>query len=110
LREIREKCRGAPTESAGFREQQEWWASCSREVPYKWYVAAFRTDDAQAGFDKALAGLTERNWYRTGPNAGKVHSPGDLDQMNISAEMAFRIMARMRKGVVEARAAAQGKS
>jgi hypothetical protein len=79
-------------------------------VPYKWYVAAFRTDDAQGGFNKALAVLTERNWYRAGPHAGKVHSPGDLDQMNISAEMAFRIMSRMRTGIVEARAAAQGKS
>ena len=63
--------------------------------PYKWYVAVFKTDDGQSGFNKAVAVLTERNWYRSGPLAGKVQSPGDLE-MNISAEMAFRIMARMR--------------
>jgi hypothetical protein len=79
-------------------------------VPYKWYVAIFKTDDAQGGFNKALAVLTERNWYRSGPEAGKVHSPGDHDQLNISAEMAFRIMGRMRKGVLEAAAPVRGKS
>jgi hypothetical protein len=59
-------------------------------------VAAFKTDDAQAGFNKAVAVLTERNWYRSGPLAGKVQSPGDLDAMNISAELAFGSFARMR--------------
>lgn len=110
LREIREKCKAGPGRGAGFAEEQEWWTACSREVPYKWYVATFRTDDARVGFDKALAVLTERNWYRSGPDAGKVHSPGDHDQLNISAEIAFRIMSRMRTGIVEARAATQGKS
>ena len=93
LKEIREKCRSAPQKGRAQRDSQE---SCGREQPYKWYVAAFKTDDAQAGFNKAVAVLTERNWYRSGPLAGKVQSPGDLDAMNISAELAFRIMARLR--------------
>jgi hypothetical protein len=110
LKEIAQKCRLAPPGNAGLGEQQEWWAACSREVPYKWYVAVFKTDDGQSGFNKALAVLTERNWYRSGPQAGKVQSPGDHDQLNISAELAFRIMARMRTGTVEAQAPVPGKS
>lgn len=110
LKEIRQKCRLAPSRKLAHGEQQEWWTSCSREQPYKWYVAAFRTDDGQSGFNKALAVLTERNWYRSGPLAGKVQSPGDLDQLNVSAEVAFRIMARMRTGVVPAQAQSRGKS
>jgi hypothetical protein len=95
LKEIRQKCGQAPAAGASFGERQEWWTSCSREQPYKWYIAAFKTDDAQAGFNKAIAVLTERNWYRSGPLAGKVQSPGDRE-MNVSAEIAFRIMARLR--------------
>jgi hypothetical protein len=110
LKDIREKCKAGPGRGAGLGEQQEWWTSCSREIPYKWYVAAFRTDDEHGSFSKAIAVLTERNWYRSGPHAGKVHSPGDHDQLNISAEIAFRIMARLRMPIVEARAGAQGKS
>jgi hypothetical protein len=93
LKEIREKCKAAPQKGRAQRDLQ---ASCGHEQPYKWYVAAFKTDDAQGGFNKAVAVLTERNWYRSGPLAGKVQSPGDLDAMNISAELAFRIIARLR--------------
>jgi len=110
LKEIRQKCRPAPSRSPARGEQAEWWTACSREQPYKWYVAAFKTDDGQSGFNKAVAVLTERNWYRSGPLAGKVQSPGDLDQMNVSAEMAFRIMARMRTGAIQAQAESRGKS
>ncbi len=98
LKEIRQKCGPARSGKPAHGEQLERWTSCSREQPYKWYVAVFRTDDGQSGFNKAVAVLTERNWYRSGPLAGKVQSPGDQDGMNISAEMAFRIMARMRTG------------
>jgi hypothetical protein len=93
LKEIRRKCMPAPQKGRAERDVN---ATCTQEQPYKWYIAAFKTDDAQGGFNKAVAVLTERNWYRSGPQAGKVHSPGDLDGMNISAELAFRIMARMR--------------
>ena len=95
LKEIRQKCDRVPAANASFGERQEWWTSCSREQPYKWYVAAFRTDEGQSGHNKVVAVLTERNWYRSGPLAGKVQSPGD-HEMNVSAEIAFRIMARMR--------------
>ena len=104
LKEIRQKCGLAPSRNPAYGEQEDGGASC-REQPYKWYVAVFKTDDGQSGFNKALAVLTERNWYRSGPQAGKVHSPGDHDQLNISAEMAFRIMARKvarRRGVLGA--------
>jgi hypothetical protein len=110
LKEIRQRCAVAPSKGRARGEQQDWLTSCSREQPYKWYVGAFKTDDAQSGFNKALAVLTERNWYRSGSLAGKVQSPGDHDQMNVSAEMAFRIMARMRTGVVRAQAESKGKS
>jgi hypothetical protein len=110
LKEIRQKCGLAPTRNLAYGEQQELWTSCSREQPYKWYVAVFKTDDGQIGFNKAVAVLTERNWYRSGPLAGKVQSPGDHDAMNVSAEMAFRIMARMRTGAIQAQAQSNGKS
>jgi hypothetical protein len=95
LKQIRQKCGQAPATNASFGERQEWWTSCSREQPYKWYVAAFKTDAGQSGFNKVVAVLTERNWYKAGPLAGKVQSPGD-HEMNVSSEIAFRIMARMR--------------
>jgi hypothetical protein len=109
LKEIKAKCGAAPGEKASFGEKQEWWTSCSREQPYKWYIAAFRTDDTQPGFNKAIAVLTERNWYRAGTHAGKVQAPGDRE-MNVSAELAFRIMGRMRSIQAEklARAPATG--
>ena len=94
LKEIRQKCR-ATTQKGSERDTRE---ACTQELPYKWYIAAFKSGDSQVGYDKAIAVLTERNWHRSGPQAGKVQSPGDLDAMNISAELAFRIMARMRTG------------
>ncbi|MBC7804106.1 MAG: hypothetical protein H7Y16_09550, partial [Candidatus Parcubacteria bacterium] len=99
LKEIREKCRLAPRVAQGA--QQDWLASCSHEQPYKWYVAAFKSGDAQIGYDKAIAVLTERNWYRSGPLAGKVQAPGDHER-NVSAELAFRIIARLRNQGVQA--------
>ena len=95
LKEIRQKCKLVPVSDLGAGGRADWWASCERERPYKWYVAAFRTDDGQRGFNKVVAVLTERNWYKAGPQAGKVQSPGD-HEMNVSAELAFRIMARLR--------------
>ncbi len=94
LKEIREKCAVLPAGSTRS-ERADTVASCNHELPYKWYVAMFRTDDSKPGYNKAIAVLTERNWYRSGPKAGKVQSPGDKEA-NISAEMAIRIMARLR--------------
>ena len=110
LKEIRQKCRLAPSKDTATRGEKERWTACSREQAYKWYVAVFKTDAGQSGYNKAVAVLTERNWYRSGPLAGKVQSPGDHDEMNVSAEMAFRIMARMRTGAIETQAHSGGKS
>ncbi len=98
LKEIREKCASmqeGKMRGATRSEKADAVASCNHEQPYKWYIALFRTDDTQPGFNKAIAVLTERNWYRTGPKAGKVQSPGDKEA-NLSAELAFRIMAQLR--------------
>jgi hypothetical protein len=63
-------------------------------IPYKWYVAAFKTQgDAGAPFDKAIAVLSERNWHKKN---GKVQAPGDHGA-NLSAELAFRIIKALRR-------------
>ena len=70
---------------------------CGSLRPYKWYVAAFRSDRASSGpWTKAIAVLTERNWLRAG---GKVHGAGDLGP-NPSAEIAMQIVGR-RTGFIE---------
>lgn len=59
------------------------------ERPYKWYVAAFKTrSESGAPYDKAIAVLTERNWRR---KTQLVQAPADKE-VNLSAELAFRIM------------------
>jgi hypothetical protein len=95
LAAIKKKC-GLNEADVPAEERQEWLASCGRERPYKWYAAVFKTDDTQTGFNKAIAVLTERNWHRSGPLAGKVNSPGDQGEANASAELALRIIKRMR--------------
>ena len=70
---------------------------CGSLRPYKWYVAAFRSDRSSSGpWTKAIAVLTERNWLRAG---GKVHGAGDLGP-NPSAEIAMQIVGR-RTGFIE---------
>lgn len=96
LAAIKKKCSPAAGQNLSPGERQEWQAACTRERPYKWYIATFKSNDGAQGFDKAIAVLTERNWHKTGPFAGKVQSPGDHDEMNVSAEIAFRIMDRLR--------------
>jgi hypothetical protein len=96
LAAIKKRCGAVPGGSSTEAERQEWQAACTRERPYKWYIAAFQSDAAGQGFNKAIAVLTERNWHKSGPLAGKVQAPGDHDEMNVSAEMAFRIMAGIR--------------
>ncbi|MBL6986265.1 MAG: hypothetical protein ISR72_04315 [Methylobacter sp.] len=63
-------------------------------LPYKWYVAAFKTrNEANAPFDKVIAVLSERNWDK---NKGLVQAPGDKG-INLSAELAFRVISAMRQ-------------
>jgi hypothetical protein len=100
LSAIRAKCSVRP-DRLRPDELQDWTASCSRERPYKWYAAVFKSDDKQPHFDKAIAVLTERNWHRTGLLAGMVHSPGDAGEPNASAELALRIIQRIRLASVE---------
>jgi hypothetical protein len=65
------------------------------QVPYKWYAALFQSGTKGRVFDKAIAVLSERNWYESGINKGKVDAPGDHGP-NRSAEIAFRIMNKLR--------------
>ena len=68
---------------------------CDWEIPYKWYAALFKSSAQVSGFDKAIAVLSERNWYESGELQGKVDAPGD-NGPNRSAEIAFRIMGKLR--------------
>jgi hypothetical protein len=74
---------------------------CDKEIPYKWYAALFKSGDQAAGYDKAIAVLSERNWHESGPLRGKVDAPGD-NGPNRSAEIAFRIMGKLRAEVANA--------
>ena len=70
---------------------------CGSLRPYKWYVAAFRSDRSPSGpWTKAIAVLTERNWLHA---SGKVHGAGDLGP-NPSAEIALQVIGR-RTGFIE---------
>ncbi len=68
---------------------------CYHEIPYKWYAALFQSGQQGKDFDKAIAVLSERNWHITGKHQGMVDAPGDRGP-NRSAEIAFRIMGRLR--------------
>jgi cell division protein FtsI/penicillin-binding protein 2 len=62
-------------------------------LPYKWYVAAFKTQhELGVGHDKAIAVLSERNWRK---RTGLVQAPGD-HEVNLSAELALRIIKSLR--------------
>lgn len=68
------------------------------EKPVKWYVAAYKSGAGpQAKYDKAIAVMSERNWFLPGKNAaggmqGRVHGVNDLN--NISAEIGMRVIER----------------
>jgi hypothetical protein len=65
--------------------------TCSSLRPYKWYVAAYRTDQAANGpWNKVIAVLTERNWVQ---RTGQVHGSGDHGP-NPAAEIALQITGR----------------
>ena len=66
--------------------------SCSSLRPYKWYVAAYRTEASGGRWSKAIAVLTERNWLQ---RSGQVHGVGDHGP-NPSAEIAMQIVGRQR--------------
>ncbi|WP_284619460.1 hypothetical protein [Aquabacterium humicola] len=64
-------------------------AACSSLRPYKWYVAAVRSDPA-GPWTKVIAVLAERNWLRA---TGQVHGAGDRGP-NPAAEIALQIAGR----------------
>lgn len=90
LDEIAQRCRGDAT--ARGKDP-----ACSSLRPYKWYVAAFRSDTAGGPWTHAIAVLTERNWL---VGSGQVHGAGDHGP-NPSAEIAMQIVGR-RIGVIPA--------
>ncbi|WP_280150585.1 hypothetical protein [Piscinibacter sp. XHJ-5] len=83
LDEIARLCRGDAATRASH-------AVCGSLRPYKWYVAAYRTDPRGGPWTKAIAVLTERNWL---VNSGQVHGAGDHGP-NPSAEIAMQITGR----------------
>jgi hypothetical protein len=65
-------------------------AACGGLRPYKWYVAAYRSDVHGGPWTKAIAVLTERNWLL---QSGQVHGAGDHGP-NPSAEIAMQVVGR----------------
>ena len=65
-------------------------AACGPLRPYKWYVAAYRTDPGDPRWTKAIGVLTERNWLA---DTGRIHGAGDHGP-NPAAEIAMQIAAR----------------
>ena len=64
--------------------------ACGPLRPYKWYVAAYRTNPGDRRWTKAIGVLTERNWF---VGSGRVHGAGDQGP-NPAAEIAMQIAAR----------------
>lgn len=65
-------------------------SACGPLRPYKWYVAAYRTDRNDGRWTKAIGVLTERNWMA---DTGRIHGAGDQGP-NPAAEIAMQIAAR----------------
>ena len=64
--------------------------ACGGLRPYKWYVAAWRTDPANPAWTKVIGVLTERNWLA---DTGRIHGAGDQGP-NPAAEIAFQVVTR----------------
>ena len=64
--------------------------ACGGLRPYKWYVAAWRTDPANPAWTKVIGILTERNWLA---DSGRIHGAGDHGP-NPAAEIAFQVITR----------------
>lgn len=68
------------------------------EKPVKWYVAAYQSSESNSKrdhYDKVIAVMSDRNWYRDSedvPNVfrGKIHD--EKDSNNISTEIAMRAL------------------
>ena len=65
-------------------------SACGPLRPYKWYVAAYKTDRSDPRWNKVIGVLTERNWFSS---TGRIHGAGDHGP-NPAAEIAMQIAAR----------------
>ena len=65
-------------------------AACGPLRPYKWYVAAYRSDPSRPRWTKVIAVLTERNWLA---DTGRIHGAGDHGP-NPAAEIAMQVAGR----------------
>ena len=84
LDEISRLCAGGNAASRNDR------SACGPLRPYKWYVAAYKTDPNDTRWTKAIGVLTERNWVAA---TGRIHGAGDQGP-NPAAEIAMQIAAR----------------
>ena len=84
LDELARLCAGGANKSTSDR------SACGPLRPYKWYVAAYKTDPGDGRWTKAIGVLTERNWIAA---TGRIHSAGDHGP-NPAAEIALQIAAR----------------
>jgi hypothetical protein len=84
LDELARLCGGAAVKSRSDR------LACGPLRPYKWYVAAYRTDRNDPRWTKAIGVLTERNWIA---DTGRIHGAGDHGP-NPAAEIALQIASR----------------
>ena len=64
--------------------------ACGPLRPYKWYVAAYRTERNDPRWNKVIAVLTERNWIAA---TGRIHGAGDHGP-NPAAEIAMQVAGR----------------
>jgi hypothetical protein len=76
--------------AAGAKRSRSEAATCGALRPYKWYVAAYRTDPSNPMWTKAIGVLTERNWL---VDSGRIHGAGDFGP-NPAAEIAMQIAGR----------------
>jgi hypothetical protein len=72
-------------------------SACGALRPYKWYVAAWRSDPASPAWSKVIGVLTERNWLA---DSGRIHGAGDHGP-NPAAEIAFQVLGRRMGLIVE---------
>ena len=87
LDEIARLCAGG---AANARAHQSDRSACGPLRPYKWYVAAYKTDPNDTRWTKAIGVLTERNWLAA---TGHIHGAGDQGP-NPAAEIAMQIASR----------------
>jgi hypothetical protein len=90
LDDLARLCSGAAPSPKGSTAARSDRSACGPLRPYKWYVAAYKTDPNDGRWTKAIGVLTERNWIAS---TGRIHSAGDFGP-NPAAEIGIQIAAR----------------